>query len=116
MNAARAIEGSTSPHAGRDLSRLRETSGRVVGSLFFGTLLKAMRESTLKGQFGHGGRGEEVFAGQLHQLLAERLGESLDRGPQEAMVRRLQRQQALVSASKFAAAGAVGREGRGDER
>lgn len=96
-SASRAVE--------RDLQRLRETSGKVVGSFFFGTLLKTMRESTLKGPFGHGGRGEEVFAGQLHGLLAERMGEAMNQGPQEALYRSLARQQGLLTKRREAELG-----------
>jgi len=96
---------STPKAVGRDLERLRETSGKVVGSFFFGTLLKSMRESKLKGPFGHGGRGEEVFTGQLHGLLAERMGESLRHGPQEALFRGLSRQQGLITQRREAEQG-----------
>ena len=81
---------------GRDLIRLRETAGRVVGSVFFGTLLKTMRESTLQGPYGHGGRGEEVFAAQLHDVLARRMGTRMHHGLHEAVYRSLEGQQRLI--------------------
>lgn len=74
-----------------ELTRLHKTAGEVVGSAFFGTLLKMMRNDPLKGRYGHGGRGEEVFAGQLHGLLGERLGTALRRGPGEAVYEHLAR-------------------------
>ena len=83
--------------AERDLRRLKATSGKVVGSVFYGTMLKMMRESKIKGAHGHGGRGEDVFAGQLHQMLAERMGTSISGGPQDALFRSLARQQSLIS-------------------
>lgn len=81
----------------RDLSRLKEATGKIVGSVFYGTMLKAMRESTLKGPYGHGGRGEEVFAPQLHGILAERMGSQTKGGLAEALYARLEKQQALMS-------------------
>lgn len=60
----------------KDLEELRQVSTEVLGSVFYGTLMKTMRESTLKGPYGHGGRGEEIFAAQLDGLLAERMGRS----------------------------------------
>ncbi len=76
-----------------DLDRLREVTGRVAGSVFFGTLLKSMRDSTLKGPYGHGGRGEDVFAAQLHGIIAERMGASMRGGLGEVLYDRLERQQ-----------------------
>ncbi len=81
----------------RDLKRLRETTGQVIGSVFFGTLLKTMRESKLQGPYGHGGRGEQVFAAQLHGLLAERMGRGMTKGLGETIYRSLERQQTLIS-------------------
>ncbi len=81
----------------RDLKRLRETTGKVIGSVFFGTLLKTMRESKLQGPYGHGGRGEQVFAAQLHGLLAERMGRGMTNGLGETIYRSLERQQTLIS-------------------
>ena len=85
-----------------DLRELRSTTGRIVGSVFFGTLLKTMRESNLKGPFGHGGRGEEVFAAQLHGLLAERMGASSSGGLAESMYRSLERQQVAIGKQRVA--------------
>lgn len=66
----------TTPAPSKDarLEKLREMAGKVVGEAFFGTLLRTMRNSKLKGEIGHGGRGEEVFEAQLHGIYAERMG------------------------------------------
>lgn len=85
----------------RDLNQLRETAGKVVGSVFYGTMLKAMRDSSFKGDYGHGGRGEEVFSAQLHSLYAEGLGESTDRGLQGALYRSLAKQQRAMSETQL---------------
>ena len=64
----------TADPAARRVDELRGTAGRIVGSIFYGTLLRIQRESSLKGPYGHGGRGEEVFRAQLDQIFAEQAG------------------------------------------
>lgn len=86
----------------RDLDRLRQLTGQVVGSVFFGTLLKTMRESELKGAYGHGGRGEEIFSAQLHGILAERMGATMRTGLGRAVYDRLERQQEGISTRQTA--------------
>ncbi len=80
-----------------DLQRLKEASGQIVGSVFYGGMLKAMRESKLKGAYGHGGRGEEVFSAQLHGILAEKMGEASNGSLTDVLYRRLEKQQQLIS-------------------
>lgn len=91
------------PAAGKGLSELRATTGQIVGSLFYGTLLKVMRESEMKGEYGHGGRGEEVFSAQLHGILAERLGTaSSQRGLADNLYERLEKQTQLITQARTA--------------
>ena len=90
--------------ATRDMSKLRETAGSVVGNVFYGTLLKQMRESGIKGEYGHGGRGEEVFAAQLHNLLAERLGGCGNFELADAVARSCEEQQQRINAQDAGAA------------
>ncbi len=66
---------TNSPQSGA-LAQLRNSIDTVVGSVFYGKLLQTMRESPIKGNYGHGGRGEDVFAAQLDSILAERAGEA----------------------------------------
>jgi hypothetical protein len=95
LESVNTVTPTTDP-ADRDVQRLRETSGKIVGSVFFGTLLKSMRESRLAGPYGHGGRGEEVFAAQLHGLLAERMGTRIEKDLHDALFRQLEKQQRLI--------------------
>ncbi|MBU0718321.1 MAG: rod-binding protein [Planctomycetes bacterium] len=81
----------------QDLRRLREATRGVAGSVFYGQLLKTMRDSSIKGTYGHGGRGEEVFAAQLHAELADRMGQATRVGLSEALYRRFEEQQIRVS-------------------
>jgi hypothetical protein len=81
------------PKAGGGSAALRETAGKVVGSVFLGKMLEMSRTNPLKGEYGHGGRGEEVFAAQLHQLYAEQLGLAQQNPLTKAMTRTYERQQ-----------------------
>ncbi len=53
---------------------LRQRLGEFVGNIFYGMLIRQMNESGLKGEYFHGGRGEDVFKAQLGMELAQRLG------------------------------------------
>lgn len=70
------------------IAQLRQATDKLVGSLFYGTLLRQMRSSVLKGPYGHGGRGEEIFAAQLDQIFAERMGEARTTNLTDAVVKR----------------------------
>lgn len=50
---------------------LREAFGQFVGETFFGQMLSAMRKTVNETPYFHGGRAEEMFQGQLDQVLAE---------------------------------------------
>ncbi len=88
---------STSDRTTKALQELKDTAGQVVGSLFYGTLLQQMRESNLKGDYGHGGRGEEAFAGQLHGMLAEKIGKSDNNPLGQAIYESMKRQQTNIN-------------------
>jgi len=59
-----------------DRPELREAFDRFVGETFFGQLLSAMRKTVGKPAYFHGGRAEEVFQGQLDQILSERMSQA----------------------------------------
>lgn len=83
-----------------DLERLRQASERLVGSVFYGQMLQQMRDSKFQAEYGHGGRGEDAFAAQLHQLLAEKMGERRSDGLADAVYRHLEKQQRLLQVSE----------------
>lgn len=83
------------------LDGLRQSTRQVVGSVFYGTLLQSMRQSNFKGEYGHGGRGEEVFSAQLHNLLAEKMGEATQGGLADVLYDRLRAQQERMTAMQF---------------
>lgn len=55
---------------------VREAFQQFVGETFFGQMLSAMRKTVGKPAYFHGGRGEEVFQGQLDQMLGEQLAKA----------------------------------------
>ena len=52
---------------------LREAFDQFVGETFYAQLLGSMRKTVGKPAYFHGGRAEEVFQGQLDQVLAEQM-------------------------------------------
>jgi len=68
---------------------LRQAVDEVVGVTFFGQMLKMARNSVIKGEYGHGGRGEEVFGAQLDMELARRVGGAMPTSLSETIYRRL---------------------------
>jgi Rod binding domain-containing protein len=86
-------------HAQRSISTplgratLRKTVGEVVGTTFVGEMLKIAHNSRLEGKYGHGGRGERVFRGQLDQQFAQMIGARMQNGVTESICKRLSRQE-----------------------
>lgn len=75
--AALARSAAPKPPAGDGAEGgLRQAFDQFVGEVFFGQMLAAMRQSTGKAAYFNGGRAEEIFQGQLDQVLAEKLTES----------------------------------------
>jgi peptidoglycan hydrolase FlgJ len=55
---------------------LRSKFDSFVGETFYGQMLSSMRKTVGKAAYFDGGRGEEIFRGQLDQVLAQKLAES----------------------------------------
>jgi hypothetical protein len=68
---------------------LRQACQEMVGQTFFGEMLKMARNSKLKGTIGHGGRGEEVFGGQLDQEMSKLAGSAMKNSLSDAIYTRL---------------------------
>ncbi len=64
------------PKIKTDDPKVREAFNDFVGQTFFGQMLGAMRKTIGKPAYMHGGRAEEVFQGQLDQVLAEKLSDA----------------------------------------
>ena len=54
---------------------LNDAFSDFVGQTFFGQLIASMRKTVQKPAYFHGGRAEEVFQGQLDQMLSERISD-----------------------------------------
>ena len=68
-----------------DRPELREVFHQFVGETFYSQMLKAMRQTVGKPAYFHGGRAEEVFQGQLDQMLAEKISEASSESFSEPM-------------------------------
>ncbi len=89
MRLASSTQGTSA--VAKDKDSLRQTVDDVVGQVFYGTLLQSMRSSVLKCPLGHGGRGEDVFAGQLDMLLSQQAGRASRFSLNEAIYRSMAR-------------------------
>lgn len=69
--------------------RLRTAVEELVGIAFFQPMLELARSEALRGKYGHGGRGEDVFAEQLDIVLGRQLSSSPRFGLQDAIYERL---------------------------
>lgn len=56
-----------------DEGELRAAFDSFVGEAFYGQMLSAMRKTLGKPAYFHGGQAEEIFQGQLDQVLSEKL-------------------------------------------
>lgn len=59
-----------------DQTELRRVFNQFVGETFYQQMLGALRRTVDKPAYFHGGRAEEVFQGQLDQVLSERMTEA----------------------------------------
>ena len=60
-------------NAQADSSEVRAAFDNVVGTIFYGQMLSAMRKTLDKPAYFHGGRGEEVFQQHLDQMFADEM-------------------------------------------
>jgi hypothetical protein len=61
---------------GSSAEEVHEKFTQFVGETFYGQMIKSMRSTVGKPAYFHGGRAEEVFQGQLDQLMAEHMTEA----------------------------------------
>jgi Rod binding domain-containing protein len=61
-----------------------------AGTVFFGQLMKAMRQTLGKPAYFHAGQAEEIFQGQLDQALIEQLSQRDGKGFGGALYKRFQ--------------------------
>jgi len=82
---------------------LEATFRQVVGTIFYGQLLKSLRQTAGKPAYIHGGQAEELFQAQLDQAVVENLagqqgGPWIDELLQQFLVQLNQRAAAAQSA------------------
>jgi Rod binding domain-containing protein len=83
-----------------DAEEVRDTFRQFVGEAFFGQMLKSMRSTQGKPAYFHGGHAEEVFQGQLDQMMSEKMTEASADQIADPMFRQQVPAQAVVLASK----------------
>lgn len=66
----------TTDRASTARDNTREAFSDFVGQTFFTQLLHEMRKTVEKPAYFHGGQAEEIFQGQLDQVLAEHLSDA----------------------------------------
>lgn len=59
-----------------DDQALRGAFNDFVGQTFFSQMLQSMRKTVGKSAYFNGGRAEEIFTGQLDQVLAEKMSKA----------------------------------------
>jgi Rod binding domain-containing protein len=72
IDAVSTARGSAASSLGGS-SELESTFRQVVGSVFFGQLLKSLRATVGKPAYLHGGQAEDLFQSQLDQYVIEDL-------------------------------------------
>lgn len=61
----------TTPKSVSDAQKVHDKFSEFVGEAFYGQMMKSMRSTVGKPAYFNGGRGEEVFQGQLDQQMAQ---------------------------------------------
>jgi hypothetical protein len=72
-SALRSLRDGAASKGAVDVEKLRTQVGEFVGNAFYGTLLKEMHEGGFKSKYFDGGRGEDVFQGQLNQEYVRKI-------------------------------------------
>lgn len=100
LNGVKSLRpGPASAQAQRDAAEeVQKTFRKFVGEAFFGQMLKSMRSTQGKPAYFHGGHAEEVFQGQLDQILSEEMTEASADKIADPMFRQQFPQQAAVLA------------------
>ncbi len=70
------LGGTSATGASTDSTELRKAFEDFVGQTFFAEMIKACRSGQEPSAYFHGGRAEEIFQGQLDQVLSEELSKS----------------------------------------
>jgi Rod binding domain-containing protein len=77
MSPVPSVAAASSPNAS---PQLEDAFRQVVGNVFYGELLKSLRQTLGKPAYIHGGQAEELFQSQLDHYVVEDLA-SRENGP-----------------------------------
>src|SRR5262245_30741484 len=75
---------------------LTKQAQQLVGTTFFGTLLKQMRDDPFRSELFDGGRGGQVFGALYDQQLASRMSRGAGHKLVDAIVRKLKAKKAYA--------------------
>jgi peptidoglycan hydrolase FlgJ len=76
LKQGRSLEAGPQSTQTPENGELREAFQDFVGQTFYSQMLSSMRKTVGKPAYFHGGQAEEVFRGQLDQVLAEKLSDA----------------------------------------
>ena len=65
------------PGKGQAQNEMRKSFNEFLGETFYGQMLSSLRKTIGKPAYFDGGRAEEIFRGQLDQVIAQDLAGSL---------------------------------------
>ena len=68
-----------------DREEFRKVFHQFVGQTLYGQMLKSMRETQQKPAYFHGGRAEEIFQGQLDQVIVDKMTAATSNSLDDAM-------------------------------
>ena len=71
LGQAAALQDSAAPKP-----ELQKSFEDFVGQTFYSQMLSSMRKTVGKPAYFHGGQAEEIFRGQLDQVLSEKLSDA----------------------------------------
>jgi Rod binding domain-containing protein len=100
MNGFSATSPMSTAHSVRPQDKLTKQVQQWVGTTFFGTLLKQMRESPFRSEMFDGGRGGQAFGAMFDQQLATHMTRGAGSKLTNAIVRKLEGKKAYAKQKK----------------
>ncbi len=73
VKAPSSVAAKTDAELPEDEQKFKELLHQFVGQVLFGQMLKSMRATQEKNPYFNGGRAEEIFQGQLDQVLTDKM-------------------------------------------
>ncbi|MDR0871793.1 MAG: rod-binding protein [Planctomycetaceae bacterium] len=89
-NGTSSAANEPEPEQDDNESKFRELLHQFIGQTLFGQMLKSMRATQEKNPYFDGGRAEEIFQGQLDQVLTDKMTKATSRSLSEPMYKLMQ--------------------------